>query len=846
MFKNSIKKATWLAMAGVLMGATIGYSQSPVVTVPGACDVKVLGTAVGATQPLGGLGGRVGNNGVVCMPDPFDVAGVGGNFTITTNGVTILSWQMWGDISEQTATLANTPDQSAGAVLTVNIESYNKAVRSPSESTAPACSTLARSKGRVRINYSQGLCNNFIEFDIYKMYPVTPVGGTPCGVMALYPNNYLPPIVGPKCIVPSTIYTYSVDPIASDNLTDPIGVDKYYWTVTINGVNLSFGYTSTDGSSITFTTGPLAITSANIKCCYGRCNPWDNDATAPPGINATTCVNLPLTPGPVAPTFSLPCVNTGLVSSPVTASGGVGTISWSEFSPWSFSPTTGSSSTLSYNGDNNPQQITVSAFVAGCTPTTITTNYIVNRIYKSPSVAISHTPAGVCLNAGSSYTFTVGPNALNNATTWRFPAGLLGAGIVTQNTASATNTVTFLANAPAGQYKVWALSTACPSDSIVDSFCIKPAVPVINSATCFTRGATGVTTITCTAVPGVPANGYTWNLPAGWICTGGVNCNTTNPTFSLTGTAALPYGIITVTAATTGSCACATTSINDTVWYNPITPNSITASCWNTNGAATGTTVLSVANAPNPFFGSYTINSVTPSVPYTGYTVNGQGGIVLTGVNAIPGTVYTFTITHTTPRCGNSPATPMNITASEIPGVVQILPGPGTGNTDTYYVSPSPAAPSYQWFVNGTAASVNSTQPLMGNGTPPTSVCVNLLSSPVLLGTTSVCRKPQICCTGPGCILGTHSLRTANGGAATGIKGVSVYPNPNNGEFTITIPSYNTSATAILIDVQGKEVGNYQLEKGENNIVTSGLAKGLYNILLLIDDKSDSRKIEIK
>jgi hypothetical protein len=94
---------TQLLLAFVLFGAMISFAQ-PVIQVPALCNVVVAGSGTGAVT---GLGGKVGNNGVVVMPDNFDDPSTAGNFTYVANGTTVVKWVLAGDLSKSTTNIPN-------------------------------------------------------------------------------------------------------------------------------------------------------------------------------------------------------------------------------------------------------------------------------------------------------------------------------------------------------------------------------------------------------------------------------------------------------------------------------------------------------------------------------------------------------------------------------------------------------------------------------------------------------------------------------------------------------------------------------------------------------------------
>lgn len=76
-----------------------------------------------------------------------------------------------------------------------------------------------------------------------------------------------------------------------------------------------------------------------------------------------------------------------------------------------------------------------------------------------------------------------------------------------------------------------------------------------------------------------------------------------------------------------------------------------------------------------------------------------------------------------------------------------------------------------------------------------------------------------------------------------------IYPNPNNGNFQLTVPSQNSGNSTIKIfNVIGEQVFVEQLEKSTNNnhnILLSDLCSGIYFVTILSDGKSQTQKLII-
>lgn len=783
-------------------GAAAQYVQVPTGT---GCVVVVAGT--GGNIALN----RVGDGGIVAMSDPFDVSGAGGNFTFS--GGTPLQWTLLGDISEQTSNVPPTaPDQSAGGVAVVNIESYNKSVRNPSETTAPSTSLMARSKGRVSILWDSGTCKSVLSFDILKKW-----------------GGYAPKVIGPNCWGTGLI-TFSVDQVISDNGLDAIGFDQYYWKLT-NGIAGAPGiltssayYTSADRSSITIDQSSGAFNSwltANptpvftIQVCYGRCNPWDGGTAISQVGTGTTCETKTICPAPAAPTYSpvIPtCVPTATTSiGPFLTTNLPGhTYAWNVPCAWTVATSGPANEDLTITGmDGN--SCTISLTVTGpCGSTTYF--YPIRRTFATNLLA----PTPVCVSSPGSFTATLPSTALNNLTCWTaLPAGW------TFGPSNAPNNSTRVINVPlgvaAGTYTITAFNCSCPGNTSI-TVNVRPATPVFSPAptTCVDLG----TAYTYTALtPGT----FTWTHP-GW--TG----PTTGTSVSLTPTIA-PPGTISITR--DGQPGCSSLPLTVTPVQKPV----VTQPCLN-RGAPTPNALFTCSPGGAGTTWSFGAGLVSGGVfNTTGSPANGAGGFTVLGT---PGT---YACSVTTNGCTTnfnvavSASTYTLATPNETDPLVTTLQA--TFNATTLYqlfdCSTGLPAPPGTWILGsaggGTAA-------LSGAG--PGSFAFNCDPAPA-----------GGCIERTNCQTTVHkSLPTSGSGEVGSVtfveKAVVVSPNPNDGIFNVSITHVFEQGSATLFDAQGRCVMKaMRLVPGPNQVRTSNLAPGVYTLRTEVDGEVEQQSIVV-
>ncbi len=817
--KMSIYYRLWLLLFIALM--PYAMLAQPTVTV----------TGLGFTVVVPGNGGNVstgivGHGGVVVM----DYDGLC-SFTPNANGATLFNWNLLGDLSFTTPGSTGSYSKSVSGAET--IYSFNRRERSSEENNNYG----ARSLGKVSINYELGVCGNSLEFFIYKQYD----------------DSSLPPIIGPDCWIPGAKYTYSVDQIASDNLEDAIGIDRYYWTVTNGDSTIVIGsdetnYYSADRSSITFV-APLVIEGVwEITCCFGRANPWDGNVSTP-----TSCVTKNIGEQPTEPEVNIPCVPLGATSFMAYVVGGSLEYDYN----WTF-PGVGWTPSYSANGDTvyvntNDDGISESSVILTVTKGACGSSqfhYYIGRSFDS-SVSIS---ANNCVSAGSSYFFSIAPaSLLNIETDWDLPSGwdIVTGGNLTQTIIN----VAIPDTESAGMYIISAASAYCPDPYVVDTIYVKPNAPEFIttggvSPTCVDYNASSPVTYSVTASPGATA--YIWSFPNGWTPQ---SDTTLLPTVSVTpnnGSSSTPVYVKVRAVGEDGSCSSA--EISYPVNYNPVKPNAATAACWNLGVG--GNITLVVSNRPNPFFGTYT---VAPNAGlYSGSaTVNAaNGNITLNMLSTASAGNHSLIITHTT-ACGSLTDTlTVAVTGNGSTLTTPPLTEPGDGGCDVYRVNRPSGTPT-AWWVNGSQVFDNGSTIFINTpvNTSRLSLCGaedETLNSVCVITTIAGCATQL--CFDPG-DLGTHGtnmlIQPGNNsgavlkGSIDSIKDILVYPNPNRGTFIIDTGDFKQSAFVQILDMQGRLIDEQRLNKGVTEI-RQDLPASNYMLKITVDGKTSVQQIQIQ
>lgn len=802
---NTIFKKSFSAFAVMLFGITASFAQ--VVTVPAGCVVKVPGT--GGSIALN----QVGDGGVVAMPDNF----AGATFTCTTPaGYVLTGWLLKGDLSVTTANIPPTaPTQSAGSVSSVSIQSYNKKLRSSEGAAGTPASKLAKSKGSISIGYNAGACSGYtMSFEVYKTYTTTP------------------PIVGPDCVEAGVPCTFSVDQVASDNAGDNIGFDQYYWSDFPTTIVANSLYYSADNSSITFT--PTVSGSFNIKCCLGRANPWDA-GTNVNGTLGTTCAIKAVGAAPSEPVYTVSpaglCVATGTATSFTITYTSPNTCTWTAANTgWTIGAQTPTSVTINTNGFNNPGILTLSVSNGTCTP--LTFQYQINRSFAAPVVIAPVIANNNCLATGSTNNmFNISTSAAANPTTWTVSPAGTGVTLAT-GTTSSTVAVNVSPTATVGAYTLTARSTSC-TGNITYSFRVKPVIPTISGTSCVVKGALTPQTYTCLASPGAT---YTWSFPSGWTAS---NFTTTTNSITVTpsSTTAILNGNVSVTA--NGIVGCNSTANNLTIGYTSAAPTGVTPGCFSV-GIAGSTSSVTITN---PLSGSYTatmISTVTGSTNVITSALTLSGSTLSFTTSALAAGTYNLAITHNS-GCGAAATSTTLVTVAG--NGTTLSPNLGVSQDNYFAIAPATMVnPQYEWTTctsSGVCTTVGSNSALLslsGSTAPPAGnqVCVTVYP----LGSTC---KTRLCTA-----QGTHSRTAGTVIKGEFIEGVTIYPNPNSGNFNISVADFKDTATATLYDYNGKKIKDFTLAIGENKIENDGLAQGTYIVVLTIDDQTDVKKILIK
>lgn len=798
-------------------------------TINGGNLPNLMSNITGVLTPIPQGVFSITNGNSIAMPwvAPGSATNTGYTFTVNTGvlpaGATNFQWTVAGDLEVVAPT--------TGASVTIKHKNL----------TARGAPDSAQSKGRITFSYASPavpcttlvLIGANISFDVYKQFAGTNTNGTTT-------NIAVPPVVGPDCILPNKQYTYSVDPVVSDNINSQIGIDRYQWDVSqaLTGVGATVNYYSTDSSSITFTTGITVPATCTLSCKLGQVNfpplqPTTSlQAVALKSLQAAAGVPVVTLSGAASGiiTAGTPfCINTnGSTVTPLTFSaaaqpgvtyswifGTVGSFGSGTINNWNTAPPqpgvapyslAGSSLTIA-NIFNQPGVVTL-VVTDACGVITNYQYYINRRLTAADAglVSISST----CLTPGGNATVTLSNTPANQANLNTLVWTPFSGWNLTPSGINPTGSVV------PGSYNLNASFNGCPAPTVPFVVQVRPSTVTI-SPVCFPRSTAG------NAVTATPAGtSYTWSTTSGTI-------SGTTQNASLTTLNASPFSISATYTVAAGCSTVGTTVAN----LSPIVPTYTLPACIG-SGVPNGTTSINITNYPG--WGTYTLTyvsgaNIVSSSTSTGAVVN----VVLTGTAGSG----TYTLSHNNAACPSA-------------GVNIVL----TANAPTFTTTLLVTTPSfavigtnnntlgYQWF-NCTSNTLLGATPV---GTTTWNLNVPLLGANNDFGaqaTVGGCVY-RVCVNVPGFAAKPGGRDVGNTTfnelpASTG----RVFPNPNHGDFTIELSKVKSEAYTVIYDLAGKAIYKSTLHEGVNNIANLDIAAGKYIVTLLVDGTYYTKNIVI-
>ena len=460
-----------------------------------------------------------------------------------------------------------------------------------------------------------------------------------------------------------------------------------------------------------------------------------------------------------------------------------------------------------------------------------TATIVINPVSPSPTVSISSNPAGaVC--AGTAVTFTA--TSANAGSTYQWFVG---------NTLQSATGNAFTAT-PANNDQIRCVvssNAVCVNDptdtsniiTVVVNPVLTPSISIVASQDTVCAGT--AVSFTATATHGGNSPAYQWKVNNN-------NVGTNSATYSFT-----PANGDVVSCELTSSEACANpaavTSAGKTITVNPVVTPTLHITSGTSNPVCANTAVSFTATATHVGTTNvyeWKINgniqaSTTGSFTHNAWMNNDQVTctIVSDEVCAMPITASDSFDVIVTPSVAPS----VSINAN--PGVTI---NPGTQVLFTATPLNAGTNPDYQWRKNGVAISGET------SNTYTTNTLQNNDAIDVIIYSKETCPDPDSAISN---IL-TISIITTNVTGEATISGLSVYPNPNHGTFTLSGTVYQSENIQLsLVNTLGQTVHQEEVNISKSNFnhlikPRQGLTSGIYFLNIKTAHQTTSYKVIVQ
>ena len=439
----------------------------------------------------------------------------------------------------------------------------------------------------------------------------------------------------------------------------------------------------------------------------------------------------------------------------------------------------------------------------------------------SPSLSLNATSNPVALCNGNTATITV-----------------IGASSYTWNTGATTSTIAVTPTITT-TYSVVGTSGACSgTTTVILTVNANPTVTATSSPTSICAGASST-------LSAIGATTYTWN-------TGATTANITvspiiNTTYSVTGSNAAGCtnsktvsvnvnAVPSVTATASPVAICSGQS-------STLTASGAVTYTWNTGATTANITVSPISNTTYTVTGSNAAgctNTKTVSVTFNAtpvVTVNANPTTICAGQSS------TLTASGATTYTWNTGATTANITVSPIANITYTVIGANGGCTNTKTVSVTVNSnPTVNAVTNNSLLCTGQTATLTGSGattytwntgatTAVIAVNPTITTTYTLTGTTAGCSNVTTV---------TQSVSICAGVQTFGVQSseFGVYPNPNNGEFIISLNKITDNTFVEVYNGLGQLVNRNVLKDLNNKVNLTKEADGIYHVRIIQDGKS--------